>query len=513
MRNRTQAWARRQSRSTSGQCNGPRRFELPPKLERAQTTLEVDQRFRERILHEATYALWLRSPALSARRTFTPAQAAGLVILATLLGALSLARPSQVGMALIVIMSVGFVLGMIFRLALAWAQARTPARIRDGARPRDSDLPTYTVLVPLYHEANVLAELVDALAGLDYPRDRLQILLVLEEDDTQTRAAAALSGGAFEIIVVPRGEPRTKPKACNYALHFARGDYVVIYDAEDRPEPDQLRRAVMRFRNEPAQTACLQARLQITNARQRWIAAMFALDYQIWFTILLQGLDRLGLPIPLGGTSNHFRISALRDVGAWDPFNVTEDADLGMRLARLGYRVSMLDSTTFEEAPIEFTAWLRQRTRWLKGYMQTLLVHGRRCMPGNRRNTLCMLAFLGGGVWSALVNPVLWIAFVTSSVGTWDAEGSESLEEFACASGAGLFAANMALASLAGLGRNGFGRRCPVWVAVGFIAYWVLISVAAYRAVWHLIFKAHHWEKTPHGVCGVVVGRPYAARS
>ena len=214
---------------------------------------------------------------------------------------------------------------------------------------------------------------------------------MVEEDDLETVAAAkALLDGdvPFEIIEVPPGGPRTKPKAANYALAFARGEYLVVYDAEDRPERDQLKKAVATFRASPRQTACLQARLNFYNADHNWLTKMFALDYALWFDTLLPGLDRIGVPMPLGGTSNHFRTSVLRDIGGWDAFNVTEDADIGIRLSQLGYRVSMLDSNTFEEAPVTIGAWLKQRSRWLKGYMQTWLVHMRDPLALVRRTGL-----------------------------------------------------------------------------------------------------------------------------
>ena len=179
-------------------------------------------------------------------------------------------------------------------------------------------------------------------------------------------------------FVVPPSHPQTKPKACNFALRFARGEYLVVYDAEDRPEPDQLRKVVATFRRSPPNTACLQCRLNYYNVNENWLTRMFTLDYALWFDQMLPGLERLGMPIPLGGTSNHFRIDVLRELHAWDPFNVTEDADLGIRLGQKGYRVGIVDSTTFEEASCRAGQWMRQRSRWMKGYMQTLLVHTRR---------------------------------------------------------------------------------------------------------------------------------------
>jgi cellulose synthase/poly-beta-1,6-N-acetylglucosamine synthase-like glycosyltransferase len=228
---------------------------------------------------------------------------------------------------------------------------------------------------------------------------------------------------------------------------------------------------------------------------------MFALDYGVWFRTLLPGLDRIRAPIPLGGTSNHFRTGALQQAGGWDPFNVTEDADLGFRMARQGQQVSMLDSTTFEEAPVCMGPWLRQRTRWMKGYMQTMLVHSRQ--PGmlvraiGWRGCLVMQAFLGGAIWSALVNPLLWIVFILSTV-TAEAEAGP-LEALAWTSGLTLLTANALLAALSLVDRSGRIPLRELPAVLTYPVYWMLISLAAYRALWQLVRDPFRWEKTPHG--------------
>ena len=269
---------------------------------------------------------------------------------------------------------------------------RAPARIEDA------ELPVYTLLVPLYREANMLGGLTRALSRLDYPAAKLDIKLILEAVDAETIAAARALDlpGNVEILVVPDLHPRTKPKALNYALPFARGDYLVIYDAEDRPERDQLRKALAAFRQGPPNLACLQSKLNLYNADDNWLTRQFTIEYGALFDGLLPALDRLRLPIPLGGTSNHFRVAALKWLMAWDPFNVTEDADLGTRLARSGYRCQVLSSTTFEEAPVKFVSWLRQRTRWIKGYMQTWLVHMRQPAKAVARARPCRVSRLPG---------------------------------------------------------------------------------------------------------------------
>jgi glycosyltransferase XagB len=338
----------------------------------------------------------------------------------------------------------------------------------------------------------------------DYPKKKLDIKLVLEADDGETIAAAeALKlDNRFEIIRVPVCEPRTKPKACNYALNFARGEFLVIYDAEDRPEPDQLKKAVAAFRAAPPEIACLQARLNFYNASENFLTCMFALDYALWFDFLLPGLDALGVPMPLGGTSNHFRTDALRAIHGWDSYNVTEDADLGIRLSQMGYRVSTLDSTTFEEATNELGNWMRQRSRWLKGYMQTWLVHMRspRRLLRNAgwRGFFCFQLFIGGTVLTALLSPVLWALSLLPLV-----PGIPHLPDpfsvIIPVPVLGLLIGNSLFTYLAMLGpyRRGWLSLSPYGLAAPF--YWLLISLAAYRGAFQLFTKPWHWEKTRHG--------------
>jgi glycosyltransferase XagB len=375
----------------------------------------VEKYFRDELLAAAVCGLERKEPQFSARRVLTKRQR---VFFAALFGSVALAlvlAPIAFGTVFIGVLSVWFAVNALFRALLVWIGA---SETHAEALPLPAGkLPIYSILVPLYREANVLPALIDALRALDYPSDRIDAKLIVEADDAETIAALdELDLDArFHVIRVPPSLPRTKPKACNYALPFAHGEFVVIYDAEDRPEIDQLRKAVSAFRTMPPEVACLQARLNFYNANENWLTCMFALDYGLWFDFLLPGLDRMRIPMPLGGTSNHFRSEALRAIHGWDPFNVTEDADIGIRLARHGFRVHTLDSTTFEEATTSFGNWLRQRSRWQKGYIQTWLVHMRHPMQllGNAgfRGFLGFQLFVGGTFVSALLNPILW-AFV-----------------------------------------------------------------------------------------------------
>ena len=311
--------------------------------------------------------------------------------------------------------------------------------------------------------------------------------------------------GNVELVVVPDIGPRTKPKALNYALPLARGEYLVIYDAEDRPEPSQLRDAFHAFRVSPPNLATVQARLNIYNPEDSWLTRQFALEYSALFDGILPALDRLELPIPLGGTSNHFRVSALQWLMAWDPYNVTEDADLGIRLARSGYRCRVIAATTFEEAPRRFGSWVRQRTRWLKGFVQTWLVHMRK--PRTLWRELGPSGFLafqvtvGGTVLSALVHPWFYVLLAAELfAGGGLLARPESLLGLPFWSIAWVvlvtgYLAAMALGLLAVRRR---GLRQLFWQIPLMPVYWLLISAAAYRALWQFITAPYEWEKTEH---------------
>lgn len=467
----------------------------------------VESQYRERLTHEAVYGLAEAEPELCANRTVTKGQAQTFACL-TIAGLIAILLWPRFALATLAgFLAAAYLANILFRTVLVWLGA---AEIFDAPPPpapvADEDLPLYTILVPLYREANVLPALTRSLRGLDYPPDLLDIKLVVEADDAETRAALSDLDldPCFRTIVVPPSTPRTKPKACNYALRFAHGEFVVIFDAEDRPEPDQLKKAVARFRAAPDTVGCLQARLNFYNRDENWLTRLFALDYALWFDFLLPGLDALAVPMPLGGTSNHFRTSVLRAIHGWDSFNVTEDADLGIRLARLGHRATTLDSTTYEEATSRSGDWLKQRSRWLKGYMQTWLVHMRNPRAlwkhAGPRGFFAFQLFIGGTFVSSLANPLMWAIFLASHAAGIAIFSGPFGEVLARASLFSLVAGNALFVYLAMLGpyRRGWLQLTPYGITAPF--YWLLISAAAYRAVWHLIRRPFHWEKTRHGI-------------
>ncbi|WP_319533141.1 glycosyltransferase [uncultured Cohaesibacter sp.] len=397
---------------------------------------------------------------------------------------------------------------------LAWLRRRTVETMRRSefeallktAQP-DQSWPSYSLLVPLYREAAVVTELVAALSRIDYPADKLTIMLLVEADDEETRAAltALDPPPLFSIVTIPVDGPRTKPKALNYALSFVSSELVAVYDAEDRPHPLQLREAALRMQKEGASIGCLQGRLAIDNLKSGFFSQQFAVEYAALFDGLLPFLSAEKLPVPLGGTSNHFPTAVLREVGAWDPFNVTEDADLGMRLTRLGYHIGILQTDTWEEAPVQYGAWLKQRTRWFKGWMQTWLVHMREPRRlWQEMGPLRFLAFqvlIGGMLVSALIHPVYFITFALAAVSLLLHSGTDatfywllmSLNSFNLFLGYGSM---MLLAHSATAKRYGFGWRHVLSMPL----YWLAMTPAAWRALFQLIFDPHRWEKTEHGV-------------
>ena len=464
--------------------------------------------WRDDFVAEAVSGLAVRHPDESASRVFYPRQLWALAGVAVALGAALFLAPEPTLTAVLAVMTFSFTVFVGFKLtisALGMSVSRSvPVSDDDVAALIDSELPHYTVLVPVYREANVVGTLMQNLGALDYPRERLEILLLLEEDDHETleAAKAAAPPDLVRFLVIPDAPPKTKPKACNIGLAFARGEYVVIYDAEDRPEPDQLKRAVVAFRK-GSNLACVQAALNYYNADENLLTRMFTLEYSSWFDDMLPGLDRHGLPVPLGGTSNHFRTDLLRELGGWDPYNVTEDADLGIRAAVRGRKVAVVDSTTFEEANMHVGNWIRQRSRWIKGYMQTSLVHSRHPIRLARAIGLKQLSafalLIGGTPLTFLIAPILWLFTIVSLIRPSALSGvfppwllATSLVNLIVANSMIVYLNLIAVA-----------RRHMYWLtpfALLTPLYWILHSIAAYKALWQLVRNPFYWEKTTHGL-------------
>ncbi|MEL6376033.1 MAG: glycosyltransferase [Pseudomonadota bacterium] len=395
----------------------------------------------------------------------------------------------------------------ITRLAEADASEEKPPQEQSAPLPRVS------VLVPMFRETEVAHALIARLTQLTYPKCLLDVLLVLEEEDELTRRTLAQIDlpSWIRVVVVPDGQPRTKPRAMNYALDFCTGDIVGIYDAEDAPGPDQITRIARRFQQVPDDVVCLQGILDYYNPDQNWFSRCFTMEYAAWFRLLMPGMARLGFAIPLGGTTLFFRRSALEELGGWDAHNVTEDADLGFRLARHGFRTEMIETVTDEEANCRPWAWIKQRSRWLKGYMTTYLVHMKQ--PRLLYRQLGAWKFWGfqahfvAAVSQVLLAPVLlsfWLVFLGQS------HPLEAVLPRAFIVGlAALFLTieviNMTIFAVAVWGQK--HRHLMPWVPTMHF-YLPLGAIAAYKALYELVVNPFFWDKTKHGLSLATVPPP-----
>lgn len=369
--------------------------------------------------------------------------------------------------------------------------------------------PVYTILCPLYKEWQVLPQFIKAISQLEYPKNKLQVLLLLEENDTETINKARFSKMPeyFEIVIVPDSKPKTKPKALNYGLKFAKGEYTVVFDAEDIPEPLQLKKAVLAQENSAPDVACVQAKLNFYNPKQNVLTRLFTAEYSLWFDLVLTGLQSVHAPIPLGGTSNHFRTAYLRKLNGWDSFNVTEDCDLGMRITKNNHHTAIINSTTYEEANSDFANWFWQRSRWIKGYMQTYLVHMRTPHAFTRTfkkpHLLIFQLVVGGKVASMLINPIMWAITLAyfmfrSTVGPIvDSYFPAPVLYIAITC---LVFGNFLYAYYYMLGSAKRGHFDLVKYVFLIPFYWLAMSAAAYYALYQLIKKPHYWAKTNHGL-------------
>ncbi len=458
---------------------------------------------RPLVARRATLGLFERFPAFSARIVVNAWQG-------SMVGALLTILPVGLLMARDKVLAVAHVLATAFFFACVSLRFAAAASVRPLASPSriefpDGEKPVYSVLVALYQEAAIIPGLLASLDRLVWPRDRLDIKLVCEAGDAGTLAVISALDlpPHIEVIEVPKEGPRTKPKALAYALQMASGEFVVLYDAEDEPHPMQLVEAWQRFRRAGPDLAAVQAPLEISNRKDNLIARMFAFEYAGLFRGMLPWLSDRRLMLPLGGTSNHFRRATLEAIGGWDPFNVTEDADLGMRLARMGYRTEVISCPTQEPAPDTFRIWLPQRTRWFKGWTQTWLVHMRK--PATLACDLGAISFLiaqvlfAGMLASALLHPLLLATFAYFSI-------LLVLSRPPGALGSALFLIDVVnivcgYVSFLLLGWQTLARheRRGFWKVVLFTPfYWGMLSVAGWRALWYLWRRPHHWEKTPH---------------
>jgi cellulose synthase/poly-beta-1,6-N-acetylglucosamine synthase-like glycosyltransferase len=465
--------------------------------------------YGKQYVHTAKQALRESDPDNSADRVLSTAQRY-FFIGATVAIALLLVLFTQATLiALVACASAFYLASSLYKARLIYRSLGGGAYIdvtdEEIAALDERDLPVYTILVPLYNEAAIVPRLMAGIGRLNYPKTKLDVRLLCEEDDPETPAAirALAPPPHFKLVVVPDSQPKTKPKACNYGILQADGKYVVIFDAEDKPEPDQLKRAVVAFRKAEPSLTCLQAKLNYFNPGQNLLTRWFSMEYSMHFDLLLPGLCAVKAPIPLGGTSNHFRTDRLIELGAWDPYNVTEDADLGIRLFKAGYTTSMIDSTTLEEANSDVGNWIRQRSRWIKGYFQTWLVHMRH--PVRLCRQIGLRAFTSfnlivGGAFIFLLNPIFWaltIVFAVTQAGFIQVLFPPFI--FYIAAGT-LFLGNFMFVFFNVAGTLQQGNFDLTRYALLSPVYWAMMSWAAWKGFIQLIYKPFYWEKTVHGL-------------
>lgn len=469
----------------------------------------IEMFFSEEILQDSVMGLFYRSPAESAKMVLTKYQLLIFAVITVLL-ILSLyifPRPTIIGF--IIFFNLLFLASIAFKFVLSLAgayQHKEPAmKEKEPVFIDENDLPVYSILIPVFHEPETIEQLIHALKSIDYPKDKLDVLFLFEKEDKETLASAKKANppGHWQFIVVPPHQPQTKPKACNFGLAMARGEFITIYDAEDIPEPDQLKKAVHAFNTHPEEYVCFQAALNYYNSNANVLTRLFTLEYSYWFDLLLHGLDALKLPIPLGGTSNHFRTEILRELGGWDPFNVTEDADLGIRAYGRGYKVGVLHSTTYEEATSRIPIWIKQRSRWLKGYLQTFLVHNRKPLKFLRsvgfKGWFTLQVFIGGTVFTNLVAPFFWFLFLY-----WLFTRGAAFDQYLYGPVLYISLFNLLfgnflgiyLATLAVFRRQYYNLT---YYALLTPFYNILLFIAAWKAFKQLITNPFYWEKTGHG--------------
>lgn len=372
-----------------------------------------------------------------------------------------------------------------------------------------ADWPKYTIFCPLYEEETILPQFIKAIENLDYPQEKLQVLLLLEENDYKTieKVNNIDTPDFFETITIPLSYPKTKPKALNYALPFAVGEYAVIFDAEDIPERKQLKKVILAFEKSSPHIGCIQAKLNFYNPHQNLLTKLFTAEYSLWFDLILTGLQSLNAPIPLGGTSNHFRTEDLIHLKGWDSFNVTEDCDLGLRLAKQGYQTAMVNSITYEEANSNIKNWLHQRGRWIMGYMQSYLVHMRNpqlfYQDKNYTNFIYFQLVVGGKILSLFINPLLWgitlvyfafRPFVGTFIQSFFPPEIFYIGAFTLVFGNFLYLYSYMIAAIKR------GQYSVTKYAFFVPIYWLLMSLAAWSALRTMIFRPHYWAKTTHGL-------------
>ena len=467
------------------------------------------KRFQKRELHSSSNQVYDRAPEASARVVISKKAAIlSLFIIAPLLFIVDTNVVILLGLVVFLLCQFLKVYLVLSTLEFSYEFEMDFSSLKNID---DESLPPYSIIVALYKEKTVIPQLIKALTQMDYPQEKLDIKLVIEEDDKETLEAiiAQQPPQNVDTIIVPSATDvdvvKTKARACNYAIPYCAGEYIALYDAEDVPDKMQLKKAVSEFRNPKSDVSCVQAKLNFYNASQNLLTRMFDMEYRIWFKLFLPGLHLLQSPIPLGGTSNHFKKDVLEELGGWDAYNVTEDADLGIRLFLEGYNVGLLDSETPEECPSRISSWVKQRSRWIKGHLITFLVHARNPIKLLQdlgvKNFFVLVLFIFFPIMSFLLYPVLWGIFFADllQVEVYGIDGFIFSPEIKNVLMTALIVPNIIYILFAVVISIKDKRYLDLPYAFLQPLYWFLHSIAAYYAVYEAVFRPHYWHKTDHG--------------
>ncbi len=479
---------------------------IPPKEEGSMIGAGIGHKKRQFITHTT---LPLRKTAFN---TFNVSQVIIISSLVIIMAVGLFIDVLLVAQILLTIVSLVYFSDVVFNFLVIWRSLTKNVELRVAPAEleslKESALPVYSILCPLYKESKILPQFLEAINKLNWPKEKLDVMLLLEEDDLDSiKAINKIHLPSYiRQVIVPYSEPKTKPKACNYGLNLAKGDYIVIYDAEDIPDPDQLKIAYYLFNKSDENVICLQAKLNYYNPKQNLLTRFFTAEYSLWFDLTLPGFQSLNTSLPLGGTSNHFKTGPLRKLHGWDTFNVTEDADLGIRLFKEGYKTAIIDSTTLEEANSDVHNWIRQRSRWIKGYLQSYLVHTRDIIRYTRENKLhafYMQLIIGTKLVFIFLNPVLWIA--TISYYLFYKYVGQTIETLYLPPAFYLGTVSLVFGNflifyyyMIGIAKKGQWELMKTTIFIPI--YWIFISIAGWIAVYQLIMKPHYWEKTIHGL-------------
>jgi cellulose synthase/poly-beta-1,6-N-acetylglucosamine synthase-like glycosyltransferase len=489
----------------------------------------IENNFREIHKKTAMLGLYNRTPDQSAHKVLYPNQKYFIIALIVAITIAAVINSAATFIALFAIISIGYFIFNPIKIYISicgFRGARTPTRITESEVEStfDEGLPVYTILIPLFRESKLLEKILTNMYRLNYPGNKLDIKILMEEKDQETINEARLLGlfgspkkfaegipkkdyneflKLFDPIIIPTEKITTKPRACNYGLLRAKGDLCVIYDAEDNPDPDQLKKAAIVFLRSKEDVVCLQCKLNFYNANENTLTKWFSIEYANWYEFYLQGLDWIDAPIPLGGTSNHFRKKSLDELGRWDPYNVTEDADIGIRLARRDLKTEIIDNYTYEEATISAKSWIKQRSRWYKGHLQTYLVHMRHPRQllkdlGAEKFFKFQLTF-GASVFIPIINPILWIITAASFLLPIDLGWlTPFYMQIICL--CNLLVGNLTYLSLYVIACTKLKKYRYIPYALSMPIYWMLHSIASWRGLVQLIRNPFYWDKTNHGL-------------